>query len=101
MNYSKPETTDIEPYVISADEFGSDFEREVITLVYYADNVLTDEDDEKADVENTIGRKIFETLKTYDEEDSIYIRNDRLKCDYEVLQDAGDYADIVRKKIND
>ncbi len=97
-NYSSKEVVFAEPYMISADEFGKHFENETITLVYYADGVLTDEDNEKVDVAKTIGINIFESLDDYDDDtfDGIYIRNERLKCDYEILRDAGDYADLVR-----
>ena len=47
---------EIKPYVISPEEFGEFEDYERISLSYYADQVLADEDDEKVDdVDNVVG----------------------------------------------
>lgn len=84
------------PYVISPDEFGQDESYETISLTYYADGVLADDDDEMVeDVENLVG---FDSLNHFGEyeDDSVFVRNDRLKCDYEILLDHRKYTDVKR-----
>ncbi len=86
------------PYVISPDEFGEFDDYETISLTYYADQVLADEDDELVeDIEETVG---FESLNTFGqyEDDSVFVRNDRLKCDYEILLDQRKYSDVIKRR---
>ena len=86
------------PYVISPEEFGEFDDYEAIGLTYYADQVLTDDDDELIeDIEDTIG---FDSLNHFGEyeDDSVFVRNDRLKCDYEILLDHRKYSDVVKRK---
>lgn len=86
------------PYVISPSEFGEIHEYETISLTYYDDQVLTDEDDELVeDVENLVGFKSLTHFGEY-EDDSVFVRNDALKCDYEILYDHRKYKDVIRKK---
>lgn len=102
-NYSgtgKEEQTSMndKPYVISPEEFGEDEEYEKISLTYYADQVLADENDELVeDVEGAVG---FESLTHFGEyeDDSVFVRNDRLKCDYEILLDQRTYSDVVKTR---
>ena len=99
-NYSgmgKEEQTSMndKPYVISPEEFG---EYEKISLTYYGDQVLADENDELVeDVEGAVG---FESLTHFGEyeDDSVFVRNDRLKCDYEILLDQRTYSDVVKTR---
>ena len=86
------------PYVISPDEFGEYYDYDTISLTYYADQVLVDEDDELVeDIEGTVG---FESLNAFGmyEDDSVFVRNDRLKCDYEILLDQRKYSDVIKRK---
>ena len=86
------------PYVISPDEFGEFDDYEKISLTYYADQVLADEDDELVeDIEETVG---FESLNAFGEyeDDSVFVRNDRLKCDYEILLDQRKYSDVIKRR---
>jgi hypothetical protein len=86
------------PYVISPDEFGEFDDYETISLTYYADQVLADEDDELVeDIEETVG---FESLNAFGEyeDDSVFVRNDRLKCDYEILLDQRKYSDVIKRR---
>lgn len=83
------------PYVIPPEEFGENDEYDKIGLKFYADKVLTDDDDERiADVENTVGLDAVNHFGEY-EEDSVFVRNDRLKTDYEILLDLRSYSDVV------
>jgi hypothetical protein len=86
------------PYVISPDEFGELDDYDTISLTYYADQVLVDEDDELVeDIEETVG---FESLNAFGEyeDDSVFVRNDRLKCDYEILLDQRKYSDVIKRR---
>jgi hypothetical protein len=81
-------------YIITAADFDEldDYESEELT--YYADGVLADvANDIVEDVEGTVG---VESLSSFDEYgvDAVYVRNDVLKTDYEILYDARNYKDI-------
>ena len=85
-----------EPYVISPDDYGEDDNYTQISLVYYAgDGVLTDDEDEIIEyIRDTVGEDFAEHFGEY-EDDSVFIRNDLLKCDYEILRDNRSYADVA------
>ena len=99
----KPEKHPVEieedkPYVISPDSFGEMDDYNRISLTYYADGVLADEDDEVVDdVDATVGSDALNHFGEY-EDDSVFVRNDSRKCDYEILLDTRNYADVVKKK---
>lgn len=79
------------PYVISPEEFGEFDDYETISLTYYADGTLTDENDEEVDdVDEIVGKESLNHIGDY-EEDAVHVRNDRLKCDYEILRDERVY----------
>lgn len=86
------------PYVIAPEEFGDIEGYEKISLTYYEDQVLADENDELVDdVEDAIG---FDSLLTFGkyEDDSVFVRNDARKCDFEILKDYRRYSDVVKNK---
>lgn len=86
------------PYVIAPEEFGERDDYEKIGLTYYSDQKLTDEDDELVDdVEDVVG---FDSLNHFGEyeDDSVFVRNDRLKCDYEILLDQRNFSDVIKGK---
>lgn len=86
------------PYVIPPEEFGEEEEYGRSSLTYYADKVLVDELDEMVEnVEDTIG---FESLTHFGEyeDDSVYVRNERIKCDFEILLDSRRYTDVLKEK---
>lgn len=93
---SKPVDNDVErPYVISPDEFG-EIGYSQMSLVYYADGVLTDDDgDIIEDVDDIVGRDSLETFGDY-EDDSVFVRDDCRKVDYEILADPRNYADVIK-----
>ena len=88
------------PYVISPEEVGNtDEDYELISLNYYEDGVLADDWDEPIeDIERVVGKDSLNHFGEY-EDDSVYVRNDRLKCEYEILLRAGKFADVIRDKI--
>lgn len=84
------------PYVIAPEEFGEcDYDTE--SLTYYSDGTLTDELDEPIeDVDQKIGKESLTHFGEY-EADSVFVRNDELKTDYEILFDTRNYADVVNR----
>lgn len=83
------------PYVISPDEFGEMDEYDAISLNYYADGVLTNDWDEVIEnVDDIVGIDSLNHFGEY-EEDSVFVRNDTLQADYEILKDVRNYSDVV------
>ena len=88
------EVEDVEkPYVISPDEYGEIDEYEQVTLWYHSDGVLVDDDGNVVDdVEEIVGEASLKTFGEY-EQDSVFVRNDRMKSDYEILRDKEAFYD--------
>lgn len=83
------------PYVIPPDEYSEFDDYEAISLTYYSDGFLADDMDELVeDVEGTIGLQSLEHFGEY-EDDTVFVRNDALKCDYEICLDTRRYKDII------
>lgn len=83
------------PHVITPEEFGENNHYDRITLTYYADHVLADENDEVIlDVEETIGFGSLNHFGEY-EADIVYVQNDILKCYYEITRDLRKYEDVA------
>lgn len=83
------------PYVITPDAFGENPGYDRITLTYYADQVLADENDETIrDVEATVGVESLTHFGEY-EEDVVYVKNDILRCYYEITRDLRKYIDVA------
>lgn len=86
------------PYVISPEEFSEENDYDVISLNYYADGVLTDDNDEEIeDVEETVGTESLTHFGEY-EDDSVYVKNDVRKCVFEILLDHRRYSDVIKHK---
>lgn len=86
------------PYVIPPEQFGEEDEYDTISLTFYADQILTDDNDEIIeDVEETVG---FESLSHFGEyeDDSVFVRNDARKCDYEILLDERMYSEVIKHR---
>lgn len=86
------------PYVIAPEEFGEMDGYSTISITYYADQVLADDADHIInDVEDTVG---FDSLTHFGEyeDDSVFVRNDRRKCDYEILLSQRKYSEVLKEK---
>lgn len=84
------------PYVIRPEEFGELDGYEMISLTHYSDDVLADDDDQKMaddEIDEVVGADYAEHFGEY-EDDSVFVRNDRLKCDYEILLDQRKYSEL-------
>ena len=94
-NKKEKEEEDVDkPYVISPEEFDDHEDYETVSLTYYSDGVLTDERDNVIeDVEGTVGEDSLTHFGEY-EDDSVFVRNDDLKIDYEILADDRKFSEI-------
>ena len=85
-----------EPYVISPEEFGELDGYDAVSLNYFADGVLTDDwDNEIEDVDDMVGLDSLNHFGEY-EDDSVFVRNDRDKVDYEILLDSRNFSDLKK-----
>lgn len=90
------------PYVIHRDEFFNDemgWDSQSTLTYYEGDHVLTDERDEYlADPETYVGELKFGHGSG--DPNVVYIRNERLHAEYEVLRDPGTYMlDVLGSNI--
>ena len=84
---------DSKPFIIPPEDFGNDDDYDQISLIYYEDDVLTDDmNNPIEDIENTVGLG-FDTHFGEYEDDSVFVQNDKFKCYYEILRDYGKYSD--------
>lgn len=90
------EVDDVErPYVIEPNEFGELDGYKTISLLYFNDEVLTDEQYEPIeDADEAVGLESLETFGRY-EPDSVFVRNDKRKTDYEILLDSRNFCDLL------
>lgn len=85
------------PYVIDPWDFGGEDGYDTVTLIYYADDVLTDSDNnviEDEDIDDFVGADFAEHFGEY-EKDCVCVRNDRLKIDYEICRDIIKYSTLL------
>lgn len=88
------------PHVISPEEYGEYDDYNRFSLYYYADGYLADDNDDLVDdVEEAIG---WESLNHFGdfEYDSVKVRNDARKCDYEILMSMKNYYGDVKPAIS-
>lgn len=82
------------PYIIAPTQFGefSDFKR--FSLTYYEeDDILTDDKEEPIeDPYVLVGDDFMDHYGEY-YDDAVYVRNEMLKADYEILLDTGAFYD--------
>lgn len=101
----KPRNKDMiqeEPYIIQPEEFGDTFENDTIEITYYAgDSILADDGDFiMTDIEGSIGNEALDLFLDPNVE-IVYVRNDRLRLDYEISRDSRSYEVVVEGKIPD
>lgn len=82
------------PYVITPEEFDEFDDYNTISLTYFADEVLTDDQKNIIDnIDEIIGLDSLSHFGEY-EDDSVFVRNDKLKTDYEILLDTKTFEEI-------
>lgn len=82
------------PYVIRPEEFGEFEDYERISLTYYSDGILADENDEIVDDVDDIVGDALNHFGEY-EEDSVFVRCDERRCDYEILLDRRTFTEVT------
>lgn len=103
LQYTQPQEEapmELKPHVISPDDFGDMDNYDEISLTYYADGTLTDDHDHPMsdeEIEETVGRNSLTHFGEY-EQDSVFVRNDKLKADYEILLDPRTYAQVLQER---
>lgn len=95
-NYADEKEEDyMDKYVISPDEYGES-ELPSESLTYWADGVVTDEANcvmDEDDIEETIGSDALNHFGEY-EDDSVFVRNETLDKEYEILMDTRRFGDV-------
>lgn len=80
------------PYIIPPEEFGDDYKIE--SLNYYTDGVLADDSGNIVEnVGDVVGEDFAEHFGEY-EDDSVFVRNDLLETDYEILMEYRAYVEV-------
>ena len=82
---------------ITQNEWDDDTEHHKCGITLYMDSVFTDDDDKKMDdgyLSETIGIDIRDELLNSEELGTVYVRNHKLKTDYEVLCVAERWSDV-------
>lgn len=83
------------PYVISPEEFGNRDDHTCVSLSYYADGVLADDwDTVVLDPIEEVGPDVASHFGEY-EEDTVFIRNEKRKVDYEICRDLRTFAEVM------
>lgn len=86
----------VEPYVITPEELGDIDEFDTTTLYYYADGVLANLEDEIVeDVDGTVGADFATHFGEY-EDNSVCVRNESHRCDYEILKETRTYEEATK-----
>lgn len=95
------DNVDDEPYVIRPDLFDTLDDYESMTLTYYADGVLADMFDVPIDNPDTLVGTDFVDCFNADEVDGdvVYVRNERKKTDFEIIEDLRNYSDMMKNKM--
>lgn len=86
------------PYVISPEEFGEIPGYSRFTLKYFKDGFLIDDQNQPIDdVETVVGKDFMNHFGEY-EDDTVYIRNDRVESDFEILFVDEEYMDVLEER---
>lgn len=84
------------PYVIPPADFGTEDDYETYSLTYYADGVLTDAQDYPIEnVDDMVGLDSLTHFGEY-EDDTVHVRNEKMRCDFEICRDLSKYSDIYQ-----
>lgn len=83
------------PYPITYEEFDENgYDTQI--LIYHADGFLTDEKDNLIEnIESLVGFACLDGFgKNEDDPDTVYVRNEKLQTDYEILRVSTNYSDV-------
>lgn len=87
------------PRIITPEEFAENPAYDTVSLTYYEDDVYEDEWGviySKEDIKETVGLDAVNHFGEY-EEDSVFVRNDEMLTDYEILRDTRTYRETYGK----
>jgi hypothetical protein len=80
--------------ILHPDDFAEDEDYETESLIYWSDGILSDDRGNMIDdIDDLVGEDFADHFGEY-EEYSIYIRNEKYKCEYEIVQDLRKYVDV-------
>lgn len=88
-NYDSEKNT----YIISPEEFGSIDGYYTVSLYYFEDGVITDDAFEQIDDDVIENISVSEHFGEF-EDDTVFVRNDVLKSDYEILRDGRYFSEV-------
>lgn len=90
-------SSDDEPYIIDPSEFGNYGHYATQTCTYFADGVLVDDVDEVIeDPDSLVGTYHIDIFRDFDAT-SVYVRNDWMKMDFEIIRDDWFWSDFDDK----
>ena len=86
-----------EPYVISFDSVGILENYDTQTLTYYpdVDELVDNRDEPVEDVESLVGAFQNEFGHISDSDETVYIRNEGISMDFEIVRSYDDYTDVL------
>ena len=94
-DHTNPDVDD-GPYVIGPADFGEFEDYDALSLTLLSDGILVDDRMYTIDdPENTVGTNYKKYFGVYpNDPDTVYIRNDELCCDYEIVKDLRTYEEV-------
>lgn len=101
VTYDANEYAGDRPYIINDEDYGEIEEYDTLQLTYFmGDKKLVDEDaDDVIDEPDLhVGLDNLKTFEEFPDCTGIYVRNDVIKMDFEILRDDFSYEDIVEKE---
>jgi hypothetical protein len=98
-DYYNHNKSEIKPYVITNEEFAEDMTHfDKLTIYYYEDDqTLADENEEIIqDVSSTVGDEALDKFGDgSDDPEIVYVRNEKMEIDYEVIRLSKSYKETV------
>lgn len=92
-NARKEETQVNSPRIIRPDEFGEN-DYALITLMYHTDGIVSNDRGKiVSNYSELVGEDFMNHFGEY-EEDSVFVRNDEMEIDYEILKDYRAFTEI-------
>lgn len=87
------------PFIITPEEFGERDDYEIVSITCYSDKVVENEFGEVISIEEIDEIVGTESLNHFGEyqADSVFVRNNVMKRDYEILLDLRNYSDIIKR----
>lgn len=91
----------VDYHTIPPEEFSMDDEYDCQSLICYEDGIVTNGDGseiKKSELNEMVGSDFSKHFGEY-EDDSVFIRNDRLQMDFEIIRDRRTYAEATGQSI--